>query len=224
MALVVQTACRIDKNNIGIFGHSGTDSIKYNRCRIRVLPLTHHGNTRPVCPYLQLLNSRSTKSIRCRDDHLFPCPVIVMRQLCNACRLADTVYPYNKNNIGFCRELNIEIYRMCVKSIQQHLFHHLHQHPVQLIFGTIGFGFRFLGDSVNYAERRLNTNVSRNKDILKSLKKFFVNVCPALSNSGYIITNGFPGFCQPFLEPRYFELIKKTHMKNKLSMLHTTIL
>ena len=82
----------VDNQQIHLTRPRGRHRVEHHRARIRPRVLGHHGNSHPITPQLQLVDSRRTERVARGEHHPLPLALPVVRELRNAGRLADPVY------------------------------------------------------------------------------------------------------------------------------------
>ena len=90
--LVVQTACRVDDQDIRVTGFCGLDGVVDDRSRITAVLSRNDRHFCALRPFGQLLRSAGTERIRRGDQDRLALPAVEVRQFSDRGSLSDAVH------------------------------------------------------------------------------------------------------------------------------------
>ena len=164
---VVQTASRVDDDNVGILRHSGFHRVESHRSGVGTLTLLNNGHTYPLSPNLQLRNSSRTESVGSTKHDLLARLLKVVGQLADGGSLAHAVHANDHNHIRFLVSGNLKsgaVARLVLLK-QSHDF--LFQNPVQLIGAHILVAGNAGLDAVDNFQCGFNAHIGSDEDFRK---------------------------------------------------------
>ena len=167
--LIMETACRIDEQDIGIPCLCRRDGVVDHRSRIRSVLSPDHLDARAVRPLRELLICRSPVSIRRGQDD-FLSPVLVNAgQFSHGRRLARAVHTDNKNR-GFL------LFKRVIRIVRMHaLTDDPDQHVAALHRLPDMVGFHAVAQLIEDFLRRPDSDIPFDHDLLEIIVEIIID-------------------------------------------------
>src|SRR5580704_2736597 len=100
IGFVVEAACRIDDDDIGVPGNAALDGVESYGAGVGTHPLFYDRHPDPITPNAELVDSSGTEGIRCTEEDRFTSLFEVIGEFADGGRFANTIYAHDEDDIG----------------------------------------------------------------------------------------------------------------------------